>query len=690
MQTTLVDNSLLNQKIESLYANATTTQQNTDLIIVSSECLKAGNLSLSKKHSNIIRFVQQNTTSIINWKEKGITLSDTIESLKKDSTFNFEMKNIVLGFIKNLTSDTTQIDTLEKGLAFLETERKLSDLVSKQQISLETAKETLTKCLKFGSQEDFDLDKLNEFNTFLENPQNKDISKKLGELFNHSEVIHEAISLQLQQEVTEAIPHSTYFQNINAKLVFENLGKYSWESNQIEINKKISGFFEKTNEKFDEKLLGNIQKTLEKEFGINKKNFNAAWATAISKTHGSAVIDNGPVTLKFGEKEVKMKMTFTPQAKMSGFTDDTAIKHCSSIYQNATIGDTKHAVNLWKQDIALPSSEGQSVQSMSFLRHGYILEQETAAKEILANACILQHGEEAILNATKEKPLSLNFSNIQLMSLGQFADADKPLKQMEMFNLLASNEKQPLELKYGENTIYVKFEKPLLFNFGVNAQYFRQLLKNVINAKNHKDLTTNESKVKEQNLESFKQLFGENFPDSNKNNFGGLIKTKLEALGESDPQKSKQIQTLANQILDIYQAHPEGLKENPYALPTRVLALTNLLGYAGSFNCKSGKDRTGVCAMELSNLCAQMMSGEEISNPMRPISDEEQENLQTIYKEGSCVRDIPRINTVLQKGLKTDPDLFFNHTNNRFGIDLTKSFEGNMAKLNSQNSERDA
>jgi len=111
MKTILVDNSLLNPKIEGLCANETNTKQKTDPIIVNSECLKSGNLSLSKQHSNIIRFVQQNTTSTINWKEKGITLSDTIESLKKDSTFNFEMKNIVLGFIKNSTSDTAQIDT---------------------------------------------------------------------------------------------------------------------------------------------------------------------------------------------------------------------------------------------------------------------------------------------------------------------------------------------------------------------------------------------------------------------------------------------------------------------------------------------------------------------------------------------------------------------------------------------------
>ena len=179
-------------------------------------------------------------------------------------------------------------------------------------------------------------------------------------------------------------------------------------------------------------------------------------------------------------------------------------------------------------------------------------------------------------------------------------------------------------------------------------------------------------------------MFGDDFPDSNKNNFGGLIKTKLENLGESDPQKTKQIQTLANQILDIYKSHPEGFEENPYALPTRVLALTNLLGYAGSFNCKSGKDRTGVCAMELSNLCAQMMSGEKISNPMTPISDEEQKNLQAIYKEGSCARDIPHINTVFQENLKIDQNLKFVANEKRFGVDLSKSFESNISKLNSQ------
>ena len=135
---------------------------------------------------------------------------------------------------------------------------------------------------------------------------------------------------------------------------------------------------------------------------------------------------------------------------------------------------------------------------------------------------------------------------------------------------------------------------------------------------------------------------------------------------------------MANQILDIYQSHPEGLEENPYALSTRVLALTNLLGYAGSFNCKSGKDRTGVCAMELSNLCAQMMSGQEISNPMNPISNEEQKNLQAIYKEGSSARDILKINTIFQKNLNIQEFLGFDTVGKRFGVDWKKSFEENV------------
>ena len=82
--------------------------------------------------------------------------------------------------------------------------------------------------------------------------------------------------------------------------------------------------------------------------------------------------------------------------------------------------------------------------------------------------------------------------------------------------------------------------------------------------------------------------------------------------------------------------------------------------------------------MELSNLCAQMMSGQEISKPMETISNEEQKNLQAIYKEGSCARDIARVNTIFQDNLNIQEVLGFDSVGKRFSVDWTKSFEENV------------
>lgn len=684
---------------------------NNDPIIVKPEILKTNDFSLSKQYSNIIRLVQQNKDSSINWQEKGITLNNAIEALKQeDSIFNTEMKNIVLKHIEKTTNNDEKLTILEKGLAFLETDKNLSKLVSEGKLESETAKESLKKCLNFGCQKDFSLEALNSFNTSLENLNEETVSEEVRKLTESFDIKDNPTVPQQQNEIkksqNEQSSHNenqtsaldkgspktnsteetvTILENSDkgitsetnktvdelAKSTFEQLLEYPWENHNSNKANTIKGTIQdliKGNSgNFDKKLLDSIQKTLEKDLGIDQKTFNQAWAKAISETQGGEVIKNKHVTLKFDGKEVKTQMTFTPQAKMSEFGNDT-LKHCSSVYQSSKVGATQHAVNLWRQDI-----EVEGKQSMSFLRHGYILEQENAAKEILANACALKHGEELIQNTSKDNPLTLNFTNVQLMSFGTIADTDKAWKQMEMFNSLTDESKQPLELNYRGKTIYVEFEPPLLFNFGVNAQHF-----------NHLEIGNSKAKkqAEDQNLESFKKLFGTNFPNNEKKGDdvvfedGSLIMQYLNSKGAD----GKQIQMLANQIFDIYKNHPEGLKENPYALPTRVLALTNLLGYASSFNCKSGKDRTGACAMELTNLCAQIKSENKIYNP-EDESVEEQQNLQEIYKEGSCVRDIPKVNTVLQTGLKLGSS---KHINKRFLVDLTKPFDSNLNKL-SQN-----
>lgn len=683
-------------------------QSGNNQIIFKLEDISNGFSITSAQYTNIARLIKENKESNTEL-SKIITLGNAIDRLEKENSCNPEMRAIVLECVKNATGET-KIATLEKGLAFLQTEKNLSKLVSEKKLELETAKEILTQCLDFGSGKDFSLKNLNEFNTSLEELNGENVGEEVRKLTESFGIKNNLTVQQQQNEIEKSqLEKSSHNENQTSALdkgspktssteetvtILENSGKeitskdlaestfeqlleYPWENHNSNKANTIKGTIQDlintSSGKFDKKLLNSIQETLEKNFGIDQKTFNRAWAKAISTTQGGEEL-RGKIGLKIGGEDVNLNLKFTPQAKMSGFTGDTTgMKHCSSVYESTEVGATKHAVNLWRQDI-----EVKGKKSISFLRHGYILEQENAAKEILANACALQHDEESIKNASKDKPLTLNFTNVQLMSFGKIADKDKPLKQMDKFNELAKQD-QPIELNYGGEKFYVKFEKPLLFNFAVNMQHFRHLEIGNSDAQN---------KVKEQNLESFKQLFGENFPKNVKNNDGNvvfeegsLIKKYLDNSEKGEDSKA-QIQTLANQILDIYKNHPEGLKENPYALPTRVLALTNLLSYASSFNCKSGKDRTGVCAMELTNLCAQMMAGEKINNPMEAISDEERQNLQEIYKEGSCVRDIPKVNTVVQTGLKTDKDALFKHTNNRFGLDLTKSFEENVKNLN--------
>lgn len=518
----------------------------------------------------------------------------------------------------------------------------------------------------------FSIQKLNDFNNLLTQSEIGDIKEKANEFFNKSvvqnsnkSVTDNVTSLPLNEGSVEN------GRNIDIKATFDALKEsFGSSENQKAIKEKINALIMANGNNYDKKLFDCIYKEL-KNLGVSEADFYEAWAIAISKTQGGKELQ-GTISLNFNDKPVDVNLSFTPQVKMSGFIGDKQkLNHYSSAIQNRSLQKAgkagNHAVNLWKQNIKIGD------KSMQFLRHGCTRGSPEATKEILLNALYLQYGEDL---ESKEQPLQLKFTNVQLMTLGYIADREMPIEQIKAFeNLIGENlidentHVITLLTKDGKN-IQVELEPPLLFNFGVNLQHFRKL-ENVLSDSKVREI------IEERNLKSFKALFGEDFPKGD--DFGGIIQKTLNS--ESDELKKNQIRTLANQIIDIYTSNSGGLKKNPYALPTRVLALTNLLGYASSFNCKSGKDRTGICSMELTNLCAQMLVGGEISNPKDPISSEEQKNLQAIYKEGSSARDIARINTIFQENLNIQEYLMFKVNGKRFGVDWKKSFEENVEQM---------
>lgn len=398
---------------------------------------------------------------------------------------------------------------------------------------------------------------------------------------------------------------------------------------------------------------------------------NKNFAEYVSNNFGGKVIGENrePLNLSFNGKPVKVNVMYTPQKLMSGYTNNDTMKHCSS----ALRGKTNHATNLFKQEINI---NGETIK---FLRSGCTRDKTDAGREILANALALNKSENEIINAAKEgKVIPLKFANTQLMPTSFLGDQDLPIQQIDVFKeLFAESQKNGfIKVNYQGTEVLVKLEEPVLFNFGTNLQYFM--------------LPNYKSKNYSNNIQEFQKLFGEGFPKIDKDKIGGEVGKFLKSLSDqgTDINKRQRILNLSKQIIEIYgkaKKETEGINQNPYALPCRTIALMNLLGYASSYNCKSGKDRTGVASIEITNLAAQLISTNATQDPWKT-SDEEQKNLQEIYASGDAI-NIANINMGgIQKNLKIkESSLFWNPLENRFGISLSQSFDENMAMLGKNN-----
>lgn len=312
-----------------------------------------------------------------------------------------------------------------------------------------------------------------------------------------------------------------------------------------------------------------------------------------------------------------------------------------------------HLSNPWFFHIKSGKSESH------FLRTASTRGNEQATKELVICALASQYGGfDELLKLKSLSELELNLSNIQLMTPGKFSDGDIPLKQMKALQELAKPGQQPIEIKYNEKTFKVNIKPPLLFNFGVNAQHFR--LGRLARSK----------EIDEINQKSFALLFGDDPRNIGPECFykaGSVIEKFLNDCKEET--KKKQIQALAEQIIYILQNYPNGIESNPYALPARVSVLTELLGHAVSFNCKSGKDRTSLLAMEIKLLEAELNSNKEkIVLPVPDkTTDEERKILHQLYLDeanGVVYANIGK------QTLDIKEILGFNSLRDRFGANL--------------------
>jgi hypothetical protein len=322
--------------------------------------------------------------------------------------------------------------------------------------------------------------------------------------------------------------------------------------------------------------------------------------------------------------------------------------------------DTPHAVNLWETEFRIP---GLSRPLFKGIRCGCTRGQEGTSKEIIV-ACLAQKiGMENLTDGrgTRENPIPFQLANVQLMTpggkLGISTDQSLPQKQMDAFKALAKQQ-QPIELNIpapdGTNKVYVNFQPPLLFNFGSNLQQFdpkaRALLAKDVsrkNAKSIKKLLGNSATIAKNSfnphdidLEREKGAFTEN----------SLVGKFLKS--DASERDKKIVIQLAHQIADIWQSQRCAIDgSEPYAIQSRLALLTYKLGLSTTFNCKSGKDRTGVANAEINNLAIEIeINGGIVPKPYHSLDDRERLNLGRMVTD-SGANHVTRACTGLQ-GLK--------------------------------------
>ncbi len=173
--------------------------------------------------------------------------------------------------------------------------------------------------------------------------------------------------------------------------------------------------------------------------------------------------------------------------------------------------------------------------------------------------------------------------------------------------------------------------KARAFNFGVNifaldfgpAKGSGSAAANLINGWHH---------AAPYNDAAMKDLLGTKA--DRKAGIGGDVAAWLRITQASEETKSH-VETLARQIAEIYDSGSyRSAGHEPYKLVKRLAMLSYLMGETTCFNCKSGKDRTGMMDSEMKWFASEIATTGRIPEPDQRRPPEEQQSFFGVMMKG--------------------------------------------------------
>lgn len=384
-----------------------------------------------------------------------------------------------------------------------------------------------------------------------------------------------------------------------------------------------------------------------KDISFESSNFTKDIAAAIQREVGNILNEGNwdpiekDVTFSLNGVALKGQSVITPASHMGGamtkmYAGGPNGCNCMSF------GEAKHAVNLAHSAFKVEIN-GQEQTVFSGIRHGvhaavdikserdFKAANLSRAKETLIAAFTSSPELVGKALADPSKPCEFVFNSVSLLTpdfarniFGSRRDNEKLMlrAQTEAYQRLNG---KPIEIEVpvtsaGENgqsvtTMKKVTIKPVVstFNYGVNWGGVGGL----------SALFGGWGVTKDMNARS---LIGLN----------DFANTKIAELGEkilqsADPAERQALQrkvdgirTLLNQINSIDQRKTYSSDgHEAYKMASRIAVLTNLLGGVPAWNCKSGKDRTGMMDVECKFLATLVAFGKNIPEPGAPLTSEQ-------------------------------------------------------------------
>lgn len=340
------------------------------------------------------------------------------------------------------------------------------------------------------------------------------------------------------------------------------------------------------------------------------------------------------VTFSLEGASLKGKSVITPAAHMGGEMSKLYNDGGPKGYNCQSFGEATHAVNLAHSEFKV-EIDGKQQTIFSGIRHGVHAAVDIASKRDF-KAANVSRAKETLIAAFMSRPSLLKkalgnpdktcefvFNSVSLLTPdfarnifgGKYEDEKTMLKaQTEAYQSLNG---KPIELELKEESgkmVKVKIQPVITtFNYGVNWGGVGGL----------SALFGGWGATKDMNAKGLIEL----------NRFANTTLTEIESQIESsaDPaevqsltKKAASIRTLLRQINSIDQQKTYSSDgHEAYKMASRIAVLTNLLGGVPAWNCKSGKDRTGMMDVECKFLATLAALGKDIPEPGAQLNAEQ-------------------------------------------------------------------